>query len=93
VLSAIGSPLVAGSAPSMQKTRHVRVVRAFFPGKGKALEVGAVVELPAYIAAEAVHSNKAVFVEPPAPAVEEPPAAVEPVQALEPKGKKFNARK
>ena len=92
MLSAIGSPLVAGgTAPSMA-TRYIRVVKSFFPGKGGALPVGAIVELSANVAAEAVHSNKAVFVEPPAP-VAEPPAQVEPEPAPEPKGKKFNVRK
>jgi hypothetical protein len=91
VLSAAGSALVAGSAVSAMQTQWIKVRRAFFFDK-KVLPVGAVVELPAWVAAEAVHSQKAVRVEKPAPVVVEEPAAPAEV-APEPKGRKFNARK
>ena len=90
VLSAAGSALVAGSAGSPMRTQWVEVRRSFF-FEGKALPVGAVVEVPAWVAAEAVHSNKAVRVEKPAPVVvEEPVAPAEVAPVL--KGK-TNARK
>jgi hypothetical protein len=72
------------------QTQWIEVRRAFFFEK-KVLPVGAVVEVPAWVAAEAVHSLKAVRVEKPAPVVVEEPAAPAEV-APKPKGKR-NARK
>lgn len=54
-----GAALVAG-APFQQKTRTVRVVRAFMHG-GKATKVDAVVSLPAAFAAEMVSAGKAEY--------------------------------
>lgn len=86
MLSAIGSPLVAGgTAPQMQSV-HIRVVRAVFH-EGKPLPVGAVVEIPRSAAAGIVASGKAVFTDPPAPPpTPEPTVAEEPVR--KPRGKR-----
>lgn len=91
VLSAAGSPLVAGSAGAAMQTQWVEVRRAFF-FEGKALSVGAVVELPLWVAAEAVHANKAARVQKPAPVEPEVPVEAPAEVAPEPKGKR-NARK
>jgi len=53
---------------------HVRVRRAFMYG-GKAQPVGAVLQLPATLAAEVIASNKAERAAPPAPSVPEPKSA------------------
>lgn len=65
MLSAKGSALVAGSTTStiMQKTQHVKVVRAFMH-HGKPQPAGAVVEVSEGVARELVAMNKAVNYEP-----------------------------
>lgn len=59
VLSAAGSPLVAGSLLEVtMKTAQVRVKRAFFYN-GEPTKVGAVLEVPAVFAAELIAAKKA----------------------------------
>jgi hypothetical protein len=68
----------------MANTQWIKVLRPFFYQK-EALPEGAVVEVPAWLAAETVHANQAALAEQPAPApVAEP--------SPEPKGTKY-ARK
>lgn len=88
MLSAMGSPLVAGSAAPSMQTRYIRIERAVYVG-GVVQPVGAVLEVPRHVAASLISSNKASATDKPAP-VEEPVAAPDP--APEPKGKK-HARK
>lgn len=66
MLSAAGSPLVAGGAPSPMSTKHIEVIRPFYFG-GKPLKVGAVVEVESRFASELVCANKAKFVDAPKP--------------------------
>ena len=63
-LLAAGSPLVAGGAVPVMATRYVRVVRSFFH-QGVPQPVGAVIEVPRFIAAEVIHCGKAVAAEKP----------------------------
>jgi hypothetical protein len=77
-LLAAGSPLVAGGAVPVMATRYVRVVRSFFH-QGVPQPVGAVIEVPRFIAAEAIHCGKAVAAEKPVPVVV--PEVVETVEA------------
>jgi hypothetical protein len=89
VLLAAGSPLVAGGAVSEMKTQTIKVVRAFFVD-GKVQPVGAVIDVPAWVAAEAVYCGKAVRTEKPA-VVETVPEAPPPEVIGEPirkRGKK-----
>lgn len=76
MLLAAGNPLAGGTVSQMaDKTKHIRVVRAFYWQKEVA-KVGDVLEVPANAANEFVFTNKAVFCDPPsvAPApVDEPP--------------------
>lgn len=66
MLSAIGSPLVAGSAASPMATKHVEVIRSFYLA-GAAQSVGSVIEVDAKFAVELVASNKAKIVDAPKP--------------------------
>lgn len=95
MLSAIGSPLVAGSNVSaMQATQRIRVERAFFLEK-VVQPVGAVIEVPKHIARGLIAAGKASVAVEPAPVIEAPVVAeapADPVPAPEPKGKK-HARK
>jgi len=94
VLSANSSALVAGSTAPVMQTKFILVRRAFFDHQKKVLPIGAIVEVPAWLAAEAIQCGKASPAEKPAPVappVVEPDVVPEP--APEPKGKRFNARK
>lgn len=80
MLTASNSPLVAGTAHTMDKvsTKRIKVLRPFMH-KGKPTEVGAVLDVDLRTAAEVTTSNKAVLVpaEPKAE-VKAEPAKVEP---------------
>jgi hypothetical protein len=83
VLSAIGSPLVAGSSASAMELQFIRVLRAFYVGNN-VLAVGAIVEVPRHVAAGAIAAGKAEATEKPAPViVEEPVEAVAPEVTVE----------
>lgn len=74
MLTAAGSPLVAGSVVSERNMaiRKVKAVRSFMWDR-KAVKVGETVDLPDHAAFEVVWSKKAEYVEAPAPvAVAEP---------------------
>lgn len=88
MLSAIGSPLVAGGmASTNMETRYIKVIRPFFH-KREVQPAGAVIEVPKHVAAEVIASGKASAADKPAPAVKAdppPPAKTEPVAAPAPK--------
>lgn len=79
MLSAISSPLVAGSAASPMQVQYVRVLRSFFLN-GKAAPVGAIIEVPRHVAAEAITCGKAIAAEPTPPPQPKPVVAEEPVR-------------
>lgn len=68
MLSAIGSPLVAGSPMGKDMLKKVKVLRAFYVGRD-VQKAGSIIELDAALAASVVASNKAEFFK------EEPKAA------------------
>jgi hypothetical protein len=72
------------------QTRFILVRRAFYGHQKKVLKVGAVAEVPAWLAVEAVQSGRASYAEPPAPPPPVKDVVVESVP--EPKGTK-HARK
>jgi hypothetical protein len=77
VLSAKGSPLVAGTAqPNMDQPITVKVERGFM-FKGAPVLVGMIVTLPAAIAWEVIGMGKAVRYIAPAPEPEPEPAEPE----------------
>jgi hypothetical protein len=90
VLLATGSLLVAGSTATPMQTRFILVHRAFYGHQKKVLKVGAVAEVPAWLAVEAVQCGRASYAEPPAPPPPVNDVSVQPVP--EPKGTK-HARK
>lgn len=69
MLSATGSPLVAGSAISentQMQTMHIKVLRAF-RYKGETVPVNDKLEVPTTFGRELIAANKAEAIEPPAP--------------------------
>jgi len=91
VLSAAGSVLVAGSASPSMPTQHVRVIRPFFHA-GKAVPAGDIIEVPLYVAAEAISCGKAVAADPPPPPVEIPAVESEPARKTRGKKHAWNER-
>jgi hypothetical protein len=58
LLSAAGSPLVAGSTPGADmSTKNVKVTKGFYIG-GKLQEIGAVVAVPEALARDLVYRQK-----------------------------------
>jgi hypothetical protein len=82
MLSAISSPLVAGSAAPPMATKHIQVIRPFYM-KGVVQSVGKVLEVDARFAVELVQSNKAILVDAPKP--EEVKAEDAPAPAAQPR--------
>jgi len=91
MLSAAGSPLVAGSGVEINmKTQRIRVLRPFNLD-GKSQPKGAEIEIPLSFAIELRSANKAEFIEPkPDPKPEPAPAKAEaePKAAKPQKGEK-----
>lgn len=86
VLSAAGSPLVAGSTSNpVSKTVFVRVERPFYANR-VVQPVGTILQLDKFHAASLIASGKASAVQKPAPAA--PAVLDEPAPAPKPKGKK-----
>jgi hypothetical protein len=83
MMSAAGSPLVAGVIASEQNTmfRKVKVMRPFMLDR-KATKVGDIIDMPAHSALEVVASGKAELVK-----VEPVEAKAETVDPVAPKGR------
>ena len=83
VLTASGSPLVAGTSASIMKTVTVKVTRAFLM-KGVRQEVGTILEVDNVLAGELRSAGKAIAAEKLAPKPEpKPEAEAEPTPAKE----------
>ena len=63
-LSAIGSPLVAGSATTgdEMQTKTIRATRAFYH-RGKLIKIGDVIDMPMVLALEMRAANKGEIIE------------------------------
>jgi hypothetical protein len=90
MLSTANTPLVVGGVASPMTTRWVKVVRSFFH-QGKPIPVGEVVELPRWVAAEALFCGKAVKAE--KPVIAEVSVEPEVAPAPQPTRGNRNARK
>jgi hypothetical protein len=75
VLTAAGSPMVAGASTPQMKTVHVKVTRAFLM-KGERVEIGTVLEVDQVLCGELCSAGKATIV--PKPEVKPEPPKVEP---------------
>lgn len=94
MLSAIGSPLVAGSAEStVNELKDYRVERGFYPFANQPpVKAGEVIQLPRNVAVGFIAAGKLSEYQKPAPAVV-PSVDPDPVPAPATKGRKSHARK